>query len=81
VQDLAVCWRRWARRSKARTSTIRIQGVSRLHGTEHTIIPDRIEAGTFMIAAAITAGDLRIRDCVLEHVHALTLRLRQAGRK
>jgi UDP-N-acetylglucosamine 1-carboxyvinyltransferase len=63
----------------AGTETIRIRGVARLHGTEHRIIPDRIEAGTFMIAATITGGDLRVRDCVPEHVHALTERLRQAG--
>ena len=41
----------------AGTSTIRIQGVERLHGAEHTIIADRIEAGTFLIAGAITGGD------------------------
>ena len=80
VQDLAILLTKMgARIEGAGTPTIRIQGVSRLHGTEHAIIPDRIEAGTFMIAAAITAGDLRILDCVPEHVHALTLRLRQAG--
>jgi UDP-N-acetylglucosamine 1-carboxyvinyltransferase len=80
VQDLALLLTKMgAQIEGAGTPTIRIQGVSRLHGTEHVIIPDRVEAGTFMIAAAITAGDLRIRDCVPEHVHALTLRLRQAG--
>jgi UDP-N-acetylglucosamine 1-carboxyvinyltransferase len=80
VQDVcALLTKMGAKIEGAGTSTIRIQGVPRLHGTEHAIIPDRIEAGTFMIAAAITGGDLRIRDCVPEHVHALTLRLRQAG--
>jgi len=80
VQDLAVLLTKMgAQIEGAGTSTIRIQGVARVHGTEHAIIPDRIEAGTFMIAAAITSGDLRIRDCVPEHVEALTLRLRQAG--
>jgi UDP-N-acetylglucosamine 1-carboxyvinyltransferase len=80
VQDLCVLLTKMgARIEGAGTPAIRIQGVSRLRGTGHAIIPDRIEAGTFMIAAAITAGDLRIRDCVPEHVHALSLRLRQAG--
>jgi UDP-N-acetylglucosamine 1-carboxyvinyltransferase len=63
----------------AGTSTIRIQGVDRLRGAEHTIIPDRIEAGTFAIAAAITGGDLRITDCDSQHLTALTVKLRQAG--
>jgi UDP-N-acetylglucosamine 1-carboxyvinyltransferase len=63
----------------AGTSRIWVQGVERLHGTEHTIIPDRIECGTFMIAAAITGGDVVIRDCEPEHVDALTSKLNQAG--
>ncbi|MGA3025300.1 MAG: UDP-N-acetylglucosamine 1-carboxyvinyltransferase [Bryobacteraceae bacterium] len=80
VQDLcALLTKMGAKIAGAGTPTIRIQGVSRLRGAEHVIIPDRIEAGTFMIAAAITAGDLRIRGCVPEHVEALTARLRQAG--
>jgi len=68
-----------ARIDGAGTSTIRIQGVPQLRGAEHTIIPDRIEAGTFMIAAAITAGDVLIKDCVPQHVAILTAKLRQAG--
>jgi UDP-N-acetylglucosamine 1-carboxyvinyltransferase len=80
VQDLSLLLTKMgAKIEGAGSPTIRIQGVARLGGTEHAIIPDRIEAGTFMIAAAITAGDLRICDCVPEHVDALTLRLRQAG--
>jgi UDP-N-acetylglucosamine 1-carboxyvinyltransferase len=63
----------------AGTSTIRIEGVQRLHGAEHTIIADRIEAGTFAVAAAITGGDITITDCVPEHLHALNVKLRQAG--
>src|ERR1022692_4963208 len=55
----------------AGTSTIRIQGVERLHGAEHTIIPDRIEAGTFLIAGAITGGDLSVTDCNPDHLGAL----------
>ena len=63
----------------AGTSTIRIQGVHKLHGAEHPIISDRIETGTFMIAAAITKGELLITGCVPEHVGCLTNKLRQAG--
>jgi len=80
VQDLcALLTKMGARIEGAGTGTIRIQGVSKLRGTEHAIIPDRIETGTFMIAAAITGGELRVRDCVNEHVQALSARLRQAG--
>lgn len=63
----------------AGTSTIRVQGVSELHGTEHTIIPDRIEAGTYAIAGAITGGDVLVSHCEPEHLGALTAKLRQAG--
>jgi UDP-N-acetylglucosamine 1-carboxyvinyltransferase len=63
----------------AGTSTIRVQGVDRLHGAEHTIIADRIEAGTFLIAGAITGGDLVVTDCEPEHLMALISKLRQAG--
>jgi UDP-N-acetylglucosamine 1-carboxyvinyltransferase len=63
----------------AGTSTIRIQGVAKVRGADHTIIPDRIEAGTFVVAAAITGGDVRITGCVPEHFAALTNNLRQAG--
>ncbi len=63
----------------AGTSEIRIQGVDRLHGAEHTIIPDRIEAGTFLIAGAITGGDLTVTECAPEHLEALVSKLQQAG--
>jgi UDP-N-acetylglucosamine 1-carboxyvinyltransferase len=63
----------------AGTSTIRIQGVEQLGGAEHTIIPDRIEAGTFMVAAAITGGDVTVTQCNPEHVGALVAKLQQAG--
>src|SRR5882724_3914340 len=53
-----------ARIEGAGTSTIRVQGVEQLHGAEHTIIADRIEAGTFLVAGAITDGDLTITNCV-----------------
>jgi UDP-N-acetylglucosamine 1-carboxyvinyltransferase len=63
----------------AGTSTIRVQGAQRLHGAEHTIIGDRIEAGTFLIAAAITQGEVRVTGCAPEHLTALIQKLRQAG--
>ena len=63
----------------AGTSTIRIQGVERLHGAEHAIIADRIEAGTFLIAGAITGGDVTVTGCIPEHVGALVSKLQQAG--
>jgi UDP-N-acetylglucosamine 1-carboxyvinyltransferase len=63
----------------AGTSTIRIVGVDKLHGAEHTIIPDRIEAGTFLIAAAITGGDLTVTQCSADHLAALVSKLQQAG--
>jgi UDP-N-acetylglucosamine 1-carboxyvinyltransferase len=63
----------------AGTSIIRIQGVERLHGAEHTIIPDRIETGTFLIAGAITGGDVTVTGCNPEHVGGLVAKLQQAG--
>lgn len=63
----------------AGTSEIRIQGVKELHGAEHTIIPDRIEAGTFVVAGAITNGNLAVTGCVPEHIEALLDKLRQSG--
>jgi UDP-N-acetylglucosamine 1-carboxyvinyltransferase len=68
-----------ARIEGAGGSTIRIAGVERLRGAEHTIIPDRVEAGTFLIAGAITGGNLLVTGCVPEHLGALVLKLRQAG--
>lgn len=63
----------------AGTNTIRITGVDTLHGATHTIIPDRIEAGTFMIAAAITEGDVVIENAVPEHMTALIAKMREMG--
>jgi UDP-N-acetylglucosamine 1-carboxyvinyltransferase len=61
------------------TPQITVQGVAGLKGTEHTIIPDRIEAGTFMIAAAISNGDLLLEKARLDHLLAVVDRLRQVG--
>jgi UDP-N-acetylglucosamine 1-carboxyvinyltransferase len=63
----------------AGTSDIRIEGVERLGGADHTIIPDRIEAGTFLVAGAITGGDLTVTGCNPEHLGALVSKLQQAG--
>jgi UDP-N-acetylglucosamine 1-carboxyvinyltransferase len=61
------------------TATLRIRGVEKLHGTEHTVIPDRIEAGTFLMAGAITGGELTITHCAPEHLGAVIAKLEQAG--
>ncbi|HPF40951.1 MAG TPA: UDP-N-acetylglucosamine 1-carboxyvinyltransferase [Phycisphaerae bacterium] len=61
------------------TPRITIEGVTQLHGCEHEIVPDRIEAGTFIIASAITNGDVKIENCRLDHLLALVDRLRAIG--
>jgi UDP-N-acetylglucosamine 1-carboxyvinyltransferase len=63
----------------AGTGTIRIQGVAKLHGARHRINPDRIEAGTFLIAGAITGGDLNVDCCEPKHLGALIAKLEQCG--
>lgn len=63
----------------AGTEQIRIQGVSELHGTDHSVVQDRIEAGTFMIAAAVTRGDVLIEDAIAEHNKPLILKMREMG--
>lgn len=61
--------------------TVTITGVKELHGAEHEVIPDRIEAATFAIAAAATKGDVTIRGARLDHLHAVLEKLRDAGVK
>ena len=63
----------------AGTSTIRVRGVARLHGARHRINPDRIEAGTFLIAGAITRGDLNVDGCNPQHLGSLLTKLEQCG--
>src|SRR5690625_480018 len=63
----------------AGTETIRIQGVEALQGVEHTIIPDRIEAGTFMVAAAITGGNVFVENVLTEHLRPVIAKLREMG--
>ncbi|HEY1435333.1 MAG TPA: UDP-N-acetylglucosamine 1-carboxyvinyltransferase, partial [Thermoanaerobaculia bacterium] len=68
-----------ARISGAGTDRIVIEGVAKLHGASHTVVPDRIEAGTYALAAAATRGDVRITRCAPEHLGALTTRLGATG--
>jgi UDP-N-acetylglucosamine 1-carboxyvinyltransferase len=63
----------------AGTSTIRVQGVSRLHGARYRINPDRIEAGTFLVAGVITGGDLTVANCNPAHLSAVINKLQEAG--
>jgi UDP-N-acetylglucosamine 1-carboxyvinyltransferase len=63
----------------AGTDIIRIEGVDVLHGTSHRIIPDRIEAGSFVIAAAITGGDVLVRGARADHLEAFLIKLKEAG--
>jgi len=63
----------------AGTSTIHVRGVEHLHGAKHVTIPDRIEAGTFLVAGAITNGELELTDCVPEHLTSIINRLRETG--
>ncbi|ASZ20049.1 UDP-N-acetylglucosamine 1-carboxyvinyltransferase [Bacillus cereus] len=65
----------------AGTGTIRIEGVDKLYGANHSIIPDRIEAGTFMVAAAITGGDILIENAVPEHLRSITAKMEEMGVK
>ncbi len=63
----------------AGTDVIKIRGVNKLHGTEYTIIPDQIEAGTYMIAAAATKGDVIINNIIPKHLEPITSKLRKIG--
>ena len=63
----------------AGTSTIRVQGVEKLHGATHTVIPDRIEAGTFLVAGAITGGELLLTNCEPKHLAAIITKLEECG--
>jgi len=70
-----------ARIEGAGTSTIRVQGVTSLHGANHRINPDRIEAGTFLVAGAITSGDLTVTNCNPYHLSAVIAKLKETGAK
>ncbi|HEX6279766.1 MAG TPA: UDP-N-acetylglucosamine 1-carboxyvinyltransferase, partial [Pyrinomonadaceae bacterium] len=80
VEDLADLLNKMGARIRgAGTETIEIDGVESLGGAEHSIIPDRIETGTFIVAAAITGGELEIKNCVPGHLLAVIDKLREAG--
>ena len=80
VEELArVLNKMGARIRGAGTPLIAIDGVDELHPIEHAIIPDRIEAGTLLVAAAITRGNVLVRDCLPEHLDAIVAKLRAAG--
>ena len=80
IVDLADLLNRMGARVRgAGEETITVEGVAQLGGAEHTIIPDRIETGTFLVAAAITGGELEVKDCRPGHLAAVIERLRAAG--
>ena len=63
----------------AGTDVVRITGVKKLHGTEYTIIPDQIEAGTFMFAAAVTKGDVTVKNVIPKHLESISAKLMEIG--
>jgi UDP-N-acetylglucosamine 1-carboxyvinyltransferase len=80
VRDLAELLNKMGARVRgAGTPTIQVDGVEGLSAAQHTIIPDRIETGTFMVAAAITKGELEIKDCNPEHCNRIIGKLREVG--
>lgn len=80
IVDLATFLNKMGARIKgAGTDTIKIEGVASLHGTEHHVIPDRIETGTYMIAAAITKGNVLIKNAVEDHIKPVIAKLRECG--
>jgi UDP-N-acetylglucosamine 1-carboxyvinyltransferase len=80
IDDLATALNEMgAKVQGAGTDIIQIEGVDVLHGTSHRIIPDRIEAGSFVIAAAITGGDVLVREARADHLEAFLIKLKEAG--
>ena len=80
IVDLANFLNKMGARIKgAGTDTIKIEGVERLHGTKHSVIPDRIETGTFMVAAAITRGNILLKNVVPDHVKPIIAKLKECG--
>ena len=63
----------------AGTNTIKITGVDKLHSAEHTVIPDRIEAGTYMVAGAITKGDITLENIIVDHIKPIIAKLKETG--
>jgi len=80
IVDLAAFLvKRGARITGAGTDMITVEGVKELRGADHEVIPDRIEAGTYLAAGAITGGDVCVKDCRPQHLEAVTAKLREAG--
>jgi UDP-N-acetylglucosamine 1-carboxyvinyltransferase len=80
IEDLASALNKMgAKVEGAGTGIVKIEGVDELHGMSHRIIPDRIEAGTFMVAATLTGGDVAVRGARADHLDAFLLKLREAG--
>jgi len=80
VVDLANCLiAMGAKITGAGTDTITIEGVEALHGCEHTVIADRIEAGTYLVAGAVAGGRVRIKDAIPEHLDSVLVKLRESG--
>lgn len=80
IADLAdFLVKRGARIAGAGTDMITIEGVTELHGADHDVIPDRIEAGTYLVAGAITGGEVSVERCRPEHLEPLLVKLRESG--
>lgn len=80
VVDLANCLNSMgAKVEGAGTDTITIEGVEQLHGTRYSVLPDRIEAGTYLVAAAITGGKIKLKDINPEHLDSIIAKLTEAG--
>ena len=80
IVDLALLLNKMGAKVRgAGTETITIVGVDKLHGAEHNVVQDRIEAGTFMVAAAMTGGDLLIEDAIWEHNRPLLSKMQEMG--
>ena len=80
VVDLANCLNMMGAAIRgAGTDVIRIRGVKSMHGCEYSIIPDQIEAGSYMVAAAVTGGDVTVRNVIPKHLEPITAKLRLAG--
>ena len=80
IADLcAFLIKRGAKISGAGTDTITIEGVSELHGAKHWVMPDRVEAGTFVMAGAITGGDLTVKGCVTDHLGNVFTKIQEMG--
>lgn len=78
IADLAEYFNKMgAKVSGAGSSTIRIEGVEQLRGSEHYVIPDRIEVGTLLLAAAITGGEVSVKDCLPSHLDALIFKMKE----